>query len=242
MPKIVRVRELTEDERTTLERLSRSRTAPARQVERGRILYWSSEGQRVREIAGRLHLTENTVRCWINRFNEHGLAGIQDAPRRGRPATYTTEEVSLLVQTALTKPDELGLPFGHWTLDRLETYLKEQQGIALKRSRINEILLAEGLRWRKDEHWFGERGDPDFAKKRGSSPPSTRSRQSEAWSCTWMRWGRSRPNRSWANRWFMRCRVPKRTSWLNEPNRRSIMDVEPKALSLEPFNRPQEKP
>lgn len=85
-----------------------------------------------------------------------------------------------MVATALTKPEDLALPFGHWTLDRLEVYLHEEKGIAIKRSRINEILQAEGLRWRKDEHWFGERVDPEFAKKRGSSPRSTQSHQKGA--------------------------------------------------------------
>ena len=85
---------------------------------------------------------------------------------------------------ALTKPEELGLPFACWTLDRLEAYLNEQKGIGLKRSRIDEILLTEGLRWRQQESWFGERVDPDFAlysEKRGRSngcirtPPTARS-------------------------------------------------------------------
>ena len=40
-------------------------------------------------------------------------------------------------------------------------------GIGMKRSRIGEILLDEGLRWRKQETWFGERVDPEFAEKRG---------------------------------------------------------------------------
>jgi transposase len=54
-----------------------------------------------------------------------------------------------------------------WTLDRLELYLNAQQGIPIKRSRIAEILIAEGLRWRQQETWFGERVDPDVATKRG---------------------------------------------------------------------------
>jgi hypothetical protein len=59
-------------------------------------------------------------------------------------------------------------------LDRLEAYLNEQKGIAMKRSRIGEVLIAEGLRWRQQETWFGERVDPAFAEKRGVSPRSTR--------------------------------------------------------------------
>ena len=43
----------------------------------------------------------------------------------------------------------------------------------MKRTRIAEILSKEGLRWRKQEGWFGERVDPEFAKKRGPSNGST---------------------------------------------------------------------
>jgi transposase len=72
-----------------------------------------------------------------------------------------------VVAASLTDPQSLGLPFASWTLDRLETYLNEVKGIAIKRSRINDLLLREGLRWRQQESWFGERVDPDFAAKRG---------------------------------------------------------------------------
>ena len=75
--------------------------------------------------------------------------------------------------TALTDPKRLDLPFGSWTLDRLAAYLSEHKGIAIKRSRIDEILLKEGLRWRRHETWFGERVDPAFAEKRGGSRAST---------------------------------------------------------------------
>ena len=63
-----------------------------------------------------------------------------------------------------------------WTLDRLAAYLHEHKGVAMKRSRIDEILLREGLRWRRQETWFGERVDPAFAEKRGRSRRSTRRR------------------------------------------------------------------
>ena len=35
----------------------------------------------------------------------------------------------------------------------------------MRRSRISEIFIREGLRWRQQETWFGARVDPDFAKK-----------------------------------------------------------------------------
>ena len=96
-----------------------------------------------------------------------------DEFRSGRPATYTSEQVAEVLMTALTNPQELNLPFGSWTLDRLETYLNAQKGTPIKRSRIDEIFIAEGLRWRQQETWFGERLDPAFAEKRGALKRST---------------------------------------------------------------------
>jgi transposase len=167
------LRELTEAERMAVERLAHSRTAPARQVERARIIWQASQGQMAPAIAATLRLTAYTVRDWIKRFNAQGLAGLEDQPRAGRPPTYTPEQVATVIATALTDPKSLDLPFASWTLDRLAAYLNEHEGIAIKRSRIDEILLKEGLRWRKHESWFGERVDPAFAEKRGGSRRST---------------------------------------------------------------------
>ena len=114
-------------------------------------------------------VADGTVRLWITRFNARGLDGLRDRRRGGRPPTYTPEQVGELVAASLSDPQDLGLPFASWTLDRLATYLQEEQGIAIKRSRIGEILQAEGLRWRHQETWFGERPDPAFAAKRGPS-------------------------------------------------------------------------
>lgn len=171
------LRDLTDEERTTIERLAHSRTAPARLVERARIIWYADQKLRVPAIAERVGLNERTVRMWFKRFQTHGLAGLNDAPRSGRPITYTGDVVAEVIALALTNPQTLRLPFASWTLDRLERYLNEERTIPIKRSRIDDILLAEGLRWRTQETWFGEKVDPAFAEKRGSSKRSTPRRQ-----------------------------------------------------------------
>ena len=176
----LRLRVLTEAERAVIAKLAHSRTAPARQVERARIVWQASQGQMAPAIAAELRLTAHTARDWIKRFNTRGLAGLEDRPRAGRPPIYAPEQVATVIATALTDPKSLDLPFASWTLDRLAAFLHEQKGIAIQRSRIDEILLAEGLRWRRHESWFGERVDPAFAEKRGGSRPSTRRRRKAA--------------------------------------------------------------
>lgn len=167
MPDLLLLRSLTGDETDDLRRLAHGQKVEARLRERARICWRSHEGQCVREIVADLRLNEKTVRRWITRFNAHGLAGLSDAARIGRPPTYTAAEVGTVVATSLTPPQDLGLPFGSWTLDRLVVYLAEAHGITMRRSRMAEVLQAEGLRWRTQETWFGERIDPEFAAKRG---------------------------------------------------------------------------
>ena len=145
-------------------------------MERAKIILLASQGERVGQIAQQLGIGADTVRLWLKRFNAEGLPGLADLPRSGKPPTYTQEQVGEVIAAALTHPQSLGLPFGCWTLDRLEAYLNEEQDIPIKRSRLGQILLDEGLRWRGQETWFGERVDPEFAQKRGSSSGSTHPR------------------------------------------------------------------
>src|SRR4051812_23088699 len=192
----VTLRPLTPEERQALELLPHPRPAQPRLVERARILNAIADGRRPSQVARDLGICRPTVYTWIRRFNERGLHGPEDRRRSGRPHTYTAEQRAEVVAAALTDPNRLGLPFGCWTLDRLRAYLNEQKGIPIKRSRIGEILVDEGLKWRHQETWFGERVDPDFAEKRGSSSGSTPIRRRAASSSASTRWDRSRPRAS----------------------------------------------
>src|SRR5258707_12847723 len=89
------VRALTDAEQHQLKHLSQSRTATVRDVERARIILQSSHGQRVPAIALMLDLCEPTVRLRIKRFNAPGMPGLQVATHRGRPRTYSREQMGL---------------------------------------------------------------------------------------------------------------------------------------------------
>jgi transposase len=195
----LRLRALTSEETAEIERLARSRTAPARLAERARIIRLAGAGKSAPAIARELGASVETARRWLKRFDARGLDGLADAPRGGRPATYTPEQVGEVIAAALSDPRTLGLPFASRTLDRLAAYRNEEKGIAIKRTRIDDLLIAEGLRWRTQETWFGgraalERGaaevaaaapeagagegkerpaDPEFARRRGPSRSST---------------------------------------------------------------------
>ena len=176
----IRVHALSGDEAEALARMARSRTLGAGLVRRAQIVQHAlQEGLSAPDIATRMGLCGATVRFWPKRFNGRGLPGLEEDMRSGRPPTYTAEERSAVIKAALSRPSEPGLPFASWTLDRLVAHLG-QQGIGMRRSRVGEVLLAEGLKWRQEETWFGARVDPAFAEQRRPSSGSTPRRRRAA--------------------------------------------------------------
>ena len=170
----LRVRELTSEEATAIRRLAQARTEPARRVERARVVWLAAAGKRAPAIAREVGVGTATVRVWLTRFNARGSAGLEDDPPPGPKPRSTPEQGSRPLATVLRNPAALALPFATWTLDRLSAYLAERHGLAMKHSRADEILIAEGVRWRTQETCFGERIDPAFAQNRGRSSNAPR--------------------------------------------------------------------
>lgn len=169
------VRPLTDEERTKLERLTHAQTAPVRLARRARIIALAATGLTVPAIAAQVPCSEKCVRQWLERFNQAGLAGLDDAPRAGRPPTYrpdVTNQVIAKARSLPPKPAEGEVPpTCHWTLDRLQAELAKD-GIPIKRSQIRRLLKAEHLKWQQPRTWL-ESDDPAFAEKRGPSLSST---------------------------------------------------------------------
>src|SRR4029453_3819232 len=161
----LRVRALSEEEAPRLAWMTRSQKLGAGLVRRAQIIQHAVDGLSAPGIAAKMGLCDATVRFWLKRFNERGLSGLEEEMRSGRPPTYTAEERSAVIAAALSRPAELGLPFASWTLDRLVAYLGKK-GIGMKRSRVSEVLLAEGLKWRQEGAGWGGGGGPEFAGKR----------------------------------------------------------------------------
>src|SRR5437667_317260 len=98
------VRPLSPDEEVTIQQLLRSRTVPAGYYVRALIIHFSRQGETPAQIARRLeHKFDNVVK-WIRRFNEEGLAGLNERPGRGRRAKIKESEALAVVESVLTPP------------------------------------------------------------------------------------------------------------------------------------------
>ena len=173
MPNRISLREVSAEEKAEIERLAKSRTAAARLVQRAQIIWALLKEPTLSstEAGLRAGVSKATGPKWVKRFNEQGVAGLEDEPRPGRPPTHDESVRSRLINLALQKPHTLGHAFSLWTLERLQTAFAEQEGIHLSDSTIWEWVEQEGLRWKRQQSWFREteHHDPEFVEKRGPS-------------------------------------------------------------------------
>jgi transposase len=190
MPKFLRARApCDDDEGRKIRKLAGARHAPADWIERAQIVALSWDGLGVAEIAARVGCHDNTVRRWLHRFNAAGLDGLGNRPGCGRKRRITEAERSAIIALARSLPpgqlardaagelpadDERGP--AQWTLDTLSQAARAS-GIAVQRSQVRRILLAEKVRWRRTRSWASST-DPEFAPKGprswSSTPPRRR--------------------------------------------------------------------
>lgn len=168
----VKLREVSEEEMEQVNRLAKSRTASARLVQRAKVIkaLRDDPGKSATQAAQELGYRGPTAGTkWVRRFNEQGIAGLEDEARSGRPPTHTETVRSQLIAFARQKPGSLGLPFKLWTLERVQREFEQRQGIHLSDSTIWEWLKAEGLEWKRQESWFhdAQQQDTEFVEKRG---------------------------------------------------------------------------
>src|ERR687890_815696 len=118
----VRVVEVPDADRRELERRARDKGAPAREVERARIVLLAADGVPGKQIAAMVGCAEPTVVTWRRRYAESGLAGLADLPRPGKPAQLPEELRDRVLELTLTEPPT---SFGasHWSSRLLATAL-----------------------------------------------------------------------------------------------------------------------
>ena len=102
---------ISDAERATLESWVRSSTVPAGHVERARIVLAVAAGAGTSGAARRLGVSRPTVIKWRDRFAAHGIAGLDDEPRSGRPKTI--DDAAILAATLNPPPDSLAVT--HWS-------------------------------------------------------------------------------------------------------------------------------
>jgi transposase len=178
------LRPLSDAERMTLSRLSRSQSAPAAQVARARALLAVAEGQS-HTMAARLvgRHTGDTVARWVACFNRDGLAAVVPRHGGGHRIRYGAAEQQRILAEVARAPERARDGTATWSLTTLRAALRRaDDGLpGISTYTIGHTLHAAGLSWQKGRSWC-ETGvvvrkrkheglvtvsDPEAAAKRG---------------------------------------------------------------------------
>ncbi|MEI6399061.1 MAG: IS630 family transposase [Pseudomonadota bacterium] len=145
----------SESDRKELERIVRSHSEPKRLVDRARIILACLTNAKQSVVAVKLGTRPNTVNKWRDRFIAHGLGGLDDAPRSGKPAQYGAQHRDKLLKTLETPP-----PKGQAAWDG-RALAKAVGGTA---STAWRILRKDGVQLSRLRSWCVST-DPEFAAK-----------------------------------------------------------------------------
>ena len=125
-------------QKAILEQWARSRSLPARQVERAKVVLLAAEGKTDLEIADRLRIGNHKVARWRKRFLKLGSAGLEkDASRRGRkPAIPASVKLEIVHKTTQCSPANAT----HWSTRSMAS----EMGVS--EASVRRVWHANGLK------------------------------------------------------------------------------------------------
>lgn len=146
---------VTTQDRKQLESIARSQSLPAALSRRAQMILRLADGETNSAVAQRYRVSRPTVSLWRKRFAEHGIAGLHNELKPGRPRSTDEDEIAKLINTALTRK-----PSGktHWS----RRSLAEETG--LSKSTVHRYLTLFGLQPHRSKS-FKLSTDPFFIEK-----------------------------------------------------------------------------
>ncbi len=146
--------ELSPEQRTELRRLVWAPGTPQKLVRRARIALLAAEGKDNKEIAAQLGTSQVTVGQWRQRVLDLGLAGLQEAPRAGRPRTLPLDRVQTVLNEVVRPPKGRA----RWSCRTMARHS------GLSRSAVQRLWAANDLKPHRTRT-FKRSNDPQFEAK-----------------------------------------------------------------------------
>lgn len=164
--------QLTIEQRNKFDQLSKSRTAPLREVQRAKILLHYAVEVPILQIQKLVNVSRPTIYKCIDKALATGAdSGLKDYYHRPFEPTIDDAAKTWMINLACTKPKDHGLAAELWTLSELAKYAREHAPSAgypalskAAKATVWRILSASEIRPHKINYYL-ERRDPDFELK-----------------------------------------------------------------------------
>jgi transposase len=137
----------------------------ARVSKRATVIYGLHLGHRPDELAELHGISQASVYNHFKRFKAAGIAGLADKAKSGRPAKASAEYIALLEATLERDPQALGFAFTIWTQPRLRSYLAQETGLHLSRSRFQDLMQRLGYRYRRPKRDLAHKQDKNLREQ-----------------------------------------------------------------------------
>jgi transposase len=121
------------------------RCRDARAARRMLALALVLEGASREEAARAAGMDRQTLRDWVRRYNEEGLAGLRDRPRPGRKPRLTPEQEAELATAVERGPDPDRDGVVRWRRVDLRALIEARYGVALHERSVGKVLRRLGF-------------------------------------------------------------------------------------------------
>jgi transposase len=111
---------------------------------------------RVAELLGD---APRTVEYWVRRFEERGLAGLQEGQRSGRPCRLNPQQVAEIQDALRKRPSDFGLSGNLWDGKTLAAHIERAYGLSLGARQCRRFFRQWKFRWVKPRPLIA-RADP----------------------------------------------------------------------------------
>lgn len=163
---------LAPEQRKTLEELAASRTAPAREVERAKVLLGYAAGTSITELQRQLGFSRPMIYRCVDKALAAGVQmGLKDKYHRPHAPEITDAAKAWVVSVACTKPKDHGLAAELWTISALASFVSEGARAAgfdrlanAGKSTVWRILNENDIKPHKIRYYL-EKRDPEFDRK-----------------------------------------------------------------------------
>src|SRR3990167_5831790 len=163
---------LKEDQLQELNRISQSRTAPAQEIQRAKILLSYYENPIISKVARTVGVVRDTVYKCIDKALEMGVEkALKDLYHCPKEPTITMEAKAWLVNIACRKPKDFGMAAELLTQKELADYARKHAAesghpslMRAGKATVNRILKNQTLQPHKVKYYL-EKRDPAFGLK-----------------------------------------------------------------------------
>jgi len=136
------------------------RAEDAAHRDRLQIVRLAARGRPHHQIADDLAIATRTVQRWLNRYLEHGLAGLLFHKAKGAEAKVPAAMADEVRRWVIEGPQAQGLDRANWTHAELAEHLYRTHGIRASRSAMQRFCQKLGIRVYRPTYRF-LRGDPE---------------------------------------------------------------------------------